>query len=340
MSVLLYNRRYRLMNSRLIGSIFIILFLNMTSCMGQMKLFTDATDPFNEFTLQGEEDGKILIIPVKGIISDIAKEGFLKTEPSIVQDIVSQLKIAEEDSEVKAILFKIDSPGGSVTASDILYHEIKTFKERTDIKVMSVMMNVATSGGYYIALPSDYIMAHPTSITGSVGVIFLRPKVFGLMEKIGVDVSVNTSGKNKDMGSPFRETTEAEQKIFQEMTEQLGNRFLELVVAHRKIDPEIFADISSARVYVAKEALKLGLIDEVGYLSQAIEKARELAELPADSKVVIYRRIEFPDDNLYNSQQTRFGGTGFSVIDLGLPDTSMLNRGGFYYLWPAGIDTQ
>jgi protease-4 len=302
-----------------------------------VKLFTDASDPLKEFVIEGDSEGKVLMIPVFGIISDIPSKGMIFTQPSMVQDIVSQLQLAEKDPEIQAVLFKIDSPGGSVTASDILYHEIKSFKERTGVKVASVIMNVAASGGYYMALPSDLIVSHPTSMTGSVGVIFLQPKFYELMDKIGVGVSANTSGENKDMGSPFRETTDAEEKIFQSLTDSLGKRFIDLVVMHRQISPEAIKDVASARIYLADEALTLGLIDEIGYIDDAISRTKEIADLDENSKVVVYRRVEYPDDNLYNTQ-ARAGSMNSPLIDLGLPDTSFLNRAGFYYLWPSGVD--
>jgi protease-4 len=302
-----------------------------------VKLFTDASDPLKEFVIEGDNEGKVLMIPVFGIISDIPSKGMIFTQPSMVQDIVSQLQLAEKDPEIQAVLFKIDSPGGSVTASDILYHEIKSFKERTGVKVASVIMNVAASGGYYMALPSDLIVSHPTSMTGSVGVIFLQPKFYELMDKIGVGVSANTSGENKDMGSPFRETTDAEEKIFQSLTDSLGKRFIDLVVMHRQISPEAIKDVASARIYLADEALTLGLIDEIGYIDDAISRTKEIADLDENSKVVVYRRVEYPDDNLYNTQ-ARAGSMNSPLIDLGLPDTSFLNRAGFYYLWPSGVD--
>ena len=227
-----------------------------------------------------------------------------------------------------------------MTASDILYHEIVKFKEKTGDKVVAMMMNVAASGGYYIALPSDYIMAHPTTVTGSVGVIFLRPKIYDLMDKIGVSVEADTSGANKDMGSPFRKATEEEDKIFQGLTDQLGQRFISLVVKHRNVDPVSVADISSARIYLAQEALKQGLVDEIGYLSNALDKAKELAGLDRDCKVVVYRREKYPDDNIYNNTQTRFGGGSVSLVDLGLIRSALNYPTGFYYLWPAGIDGQ
>lgn len=325
------------MLKRYIAVLLMIAGLFINGCMfPTIKLFTDASDPLLEFTLSGDEEGKVLLIPVHGIISDFPKRGLIFTEPSMLQDIVSQLRLAEEDSEIKAVLFKIDSPGGSVTASDVLYNEIKLFKERTGVKVTALIMNVAASGGYYMALPADYIIAHPTSITGSIGVIFLQPKLYGLMDKIGVAVKVTTSGDKKDMGSPFRESTEAEDAIFQSLTDSLGKRFIDLVVENRKVSPEAINDISTARIYLADEAYELGLIDEVGYIDDAIARTKEQAGLDENSKVVVYRRVEYADDNLYNTQM-QAGGVKYPLIDLGIPDTSMLSRGGFYYLWPAGI---
>ncbi|MCD6585664.1 MAG: signal peptide peptidase SppA [Desulfobacteraceae bacterium] len=320
---------------------YILLFiagLLINGCMfPTVKLFTDASDPLKEYVLEGDETEKVLMIPVYGIISDIPNKGIIFTEPSMVQDIVSQLRLAEADPDIKAVLFKIDSPGGTVTASDILYHEIKSFKERTGIKVTVEIMNVAASGGYYMALPADFIMAHPTSVTGSVGVIFLQPKFYELMDKIGVGVTASTSGKNKDMGSPFRKATDAEAKIFQGLTDSLGKRFVDLVIEHRKIGPDAVENISTARIYLADEALMLGLIDEIGYINEAISRTKELAGLDENSQVVVYRRVEYPDDNLYNTQ-SRYGALKSPLIDLGLPDISILNRAGFYYLWPSGVD--
>jgi protease-4 len=197
------------------------------------------------------------------------------------------------------------------------------------------MMGVAASGGYYISLPADYILAHPTTITGSIGVIFMRPKVTGLMHKIGIGMDVSKSGVNKDIGSPFRPATAEEEKIFQDLTDRLGVRFIDLVAKHRKLDPAIIAEIATARIYLASEALELGLVDEIGYLENAVLQAKKLAQLPEDAKVVVYRRTEYPDDNIYNTS-TRYGGGELSVISVELlPDALNQFRTGFYYLWPV-----
>ncbi len=276
------------------------------------------------------------MIPVKGTISDSSKDLSLSRKPSMVQTIVSQLRKAEKDKDIKAVILEIDSPGGSVTASDMLYHEIVRFKERSGVKLAAVMMGVAASGGYYIALPADFILAHPTSITGSIGVIFLRPNLSGLMGKIGLEVEVDKSGKNKDMGSPFRKATGEEQQIVQSLIDELAARFLTLVVSHRKLSDETKSKISSARIYAAEDALRLGLVDQVGYLDDAIKKTAQMTGLPENPKVVVYRRSEVADDNLYNTTSSKPGILEINVIDLGLTEAIPPLRSGFYYLWLPG----
>jgi protease-4 len=315
---------------------FVIFPLIFVSCAApKIRLFPSQADPLKEFTLEGKADQKVLVIPVRGVISDAPREGFVRTRPSLVQEVVSQLRRAEDDKRVKAVILKIDSPGGSVTASDILFNEILSFKQRTGVKVIVAMMGVAASGGYYISLPADYIIAHPTTLTGSVGVIFLRPKVIGLMDKIGLGVEVNKSGINKDMGMPYRAATAEEKKILQSMTDRLGIRFVDLAAKHRNLDPAVVAKIATARIYLAHEALELGMVDEIGYLDQAISKAKQLAELPDNARVVVYRRTEYPDDNIYNTS-TRYGGGDLSVLSVDfLPESLNQFRTGFYYMWPV-----
>ena len=312
----------------------LIVLLTIGCTAPKIRLFPSQADPLQEHTLEGKADGKVLVIHVRGIISDEPREGFMRSRPSMVQEVVSQLRLAGKDENVKAVIFKIDSPGGSVTASDILYNEIEVFKERTGAKVVAAMMGLTASGGYYISLPADYILAHPTTITGSIGVIFTRPRVTSLMHKVGIDVNVNKSGKNKDIGSPFRAATPEEEKIFQNLTDRLAVRFVDLVVRHRKLEPEIIAEISTARVYLANEALELGLVDEIGYLDKAVRQAKKIAGLPENAKVVVYRRTEYPDDNLYNTA-TRYDEGHGSLVSFELPVSLNHMRTGFYYLWPA-----
>jgi protease-4 len=317
-----------------------LILMMVTACSGpRIKLFSDTIDPLKEFTLEGSGTDKILLIPVNGLISDRPKKGLIHTSASLVEQIVSQINKAEKDKQIKAVLFKINSPGGTITASDLLYHEISSYKERTGTKITVSMMDVATSGAYYISLPADLIMAHPTTVTGSVGVIYLQPKVGGLMDKIGLGVDVKKYGKNKDMGSPFRDSSEEEQKLMQKAVNDFGERFIRLVQKHRKPERQALSEISTARVFLAEEALKLGLVDKIGYLSDAVKESKMLAGISKDARVVVYRRNEFPEDNYYNTAGIASENLNISVINIELPESLSLKTG-LYYLWPGAMSME
>jgi protease IV len=313
----------------------IVLLIALTACSGpQVRLFREAPEPLREFTLEGVGKDKILLIPVTGLISDMPKKGVLHTSPSLVEQIVLQLNKAEKDKQIKAVLLKINSPGGTITASDLLYHEIMSFKEKTGAKIIISMMDIAASGAYYMSLPADKIMAHPTSVTGSVGVIFLQPRVTGLMDKLGLGVDVKKFGKNKDMGSPFRESTEEEQKLLQKAVNDFGERFIRLVQKHRKLDQRALTEIASARIFLADDALKLGLVDNIGYLSDAVKESKKLANVSDDARVIVYRRAEFPEDNYYNVAGVASEDVAISAVNIDLLEPFSL-KAGFYYLWPG-----
>jgi len=308
--------------------------LTGTGCIKpKITLFPDGTEPLKEYVLQGTEKEKILIIPINGFISDSHRDLPFHRKSSMVQEIVSQLNLAAKDKDLKAVILKIDSPGGTVTASDMLYHEIIRFRQRSGARVVAITMGVAASGGYYIALPADYIFAHPTSITGSIGVVFLRPNVSGLMSKIGLEMGIEKSGKNKDMGSPFRRPTEEEQEIVQDLIDDLAGRFLTLVVSHRKLDDQARTSISSARIYTAPDALRLGLVDQIGYMDDAIRKTTSIAGLSEGARVIVYRRTEYPDDNVYGTFSGKPAAPEISLIDPALIESLFPLHSGFYYLW-------
>jgi protease-4 len=314
--------------------LFVLWALFSAGCSGPtIRLFSDSRSPLEEFTLEGEGREKVLVLPVEGKLTDIPDRGWVRTRPSAVQEIAARLEKAKGDEDIRAVLLKIDSPGGTVTASDLIYHEIMAYKEETGNPVAAVIMNMAASGGYYIALAADTIIAHPTSITGSVGVIFLRPGVSDLMARLGVDVRLNKSGKNKDMVSPFRQTTPEEEQMLQTLVNRLGARFLDLVKSHREVTAAQLDEIATARIYLAPDALAAGLIDEIGYLTEAVDRTRALAGLADDGRVVVYRRTEYADDTLYNSRAA--GPDPHPLAGL-LPGASLFpSKTGFYYLWPA-----
>jgi protease-4 len=306
----------------------------MAGCFPSVRLLPDAADPLKEYVLEGQGRDKVVIININGVISDKVHKDFMSREtPSLLQEVIAQFQMAKKDPAVKAVILKIDSPGGTVTASDILYRYITDYKQATGVAVVTAMMNMATSGGYYIALPSDEIIAHPTTVTGSIGVIFMTPKVYTLLDKIGVDITVRTSGKNKDMGSPLRESTKEEEAIFNHLIENFAARFLSLVKKHRGDRGLDLDKVKSARIFTADEAQAAGLIDGIGYLEDAIATARRIAKLPENARVICYRRTAFPNDNIYNTLSTRQGEGTPSLVNLDLFNFLPACSTGFYYLW-------
>jgi len=318
---------------------FLVLLLLTPGCLVanvNTKLFKDYTDPLREFTLSGQGKEKIVLIPITGVISTTPREGFITSAPSPVQEVTAQLDKASADPDVAAVVLEIDSPGGTVTASDIINAEVERFKKKTGDKVVAAMMDVAASGGYYIAAAADRIVAHPTTVTGSIGVIFLRPNISGLMKKIGANVEVTKSGSHKDMGSPFREPTEEENRLFQEIIDEYYGRFVSVVARGRKMDEAAVRRLADGRVYTGKQALETGLVDRIGYLSDAVEEARAAAGLPTEARVVVYRRTRYADDNWYNTATAENGVKEPKLIDLGLDRFLACPRTGFYYLWLPG----
>lgn len=323
------------MHFRLLFILCLSLFL-FTGCAPKVKIFgSQATDPLEEVVVEGKKGDKLALVYLKGFLASQPKQGTFRSTPSQVQELVSALQLAEADEDVKGVVVAIDSPGGTTTASDVLYHEIMNFKQRSGKKVIVTMFDVAASGGYYAALPADWIVAHPTTITGSVGVIFLRPKLHSLFDKIGVDVEVSKSGRDKDMGSPFRPTTDEEIELFDGIIADMAGRFHALVAQHRSIDAEAMETVKTARVFTAKQALDIGLVDQIGYIQDAFAKARELCGMDEESMVVTYRRDIYPNDNPYNTMSA----AGSGKLDLLGVDASfvMPPKAGFYYVWPQGL---
>ena len=192
------------------------------------------------------------------------------------------------------------------------------------------MMGVAASGGYYIAAACDVILAHPTTLTGSIGVISIFPNVEALMSKIGVQVNVIKSGVSKDSGSPFRAMTEAERDVFQRIIDEYYGSFLGAVSRNRKdrIAPEELRKIADGRIYTARQALDLKLIDEIGYFDDAFHKARALASLDA-ARLVSYTDYPKTRTNIYAGQLGDYSPLDTKVLE----SYRSILKSGFYYLW-------
>jgi protease-4 len=280
--------------------------------------------------LQSPAKEKILVVDVEGMISSLAQDGIFNREGDVLSRVYARLQRARQDPSVRGIILRLDTPGGDATSSDILYREVLNFKEKTGLPVVALMMGVAASGGYYVASACDAIIAHPSTITGSIGVISLFPDMEGLLSKVGVDVQVIKSGDLKDAGSPFRGMSEKEQRIFQEIIDELYERFLEVVYEKRKDDLSLeeIRNLADGRVYTAGQALKLKLIDEVGYFDEALERVLGMAKIPA-ARVVAYTYYPKRQTNLYAARMENASPFEQKSLTDVLPSL----RSGFYYLW-------
>ena len=248
--------------------------------------------PLDEETVEGKGTAKILLLDLSGMLSDETFSLSL-TAPAprvpILARVQEELRKAEKDERIKGLVIRINSPGGTMTASDTLYHEIYEFKKRTKMPVIAAIMDVGASGGYYVALAADTIVAHPTSITGSIGVVMLTLNAQGLMEKIGVAPLAIKSGPMKDAGSPFRDLTPEERAVFQGVIDDMYGRFVKLVVQSRKIPETRVREFADGRVYTADQALSLGLVDRIAYLDEALVMAKKAAGVE-EARVVVYHR--------------------------------------------------
>jgi protease-4 len=228
--------------------------------------------------------GKIAVIPVQGIIytDDQTEWG-----TSMVDDIKNALQTALEDDSVKAVVLAVNSPGGEVTASDIIYHEVLKVQKKKPVVV--AMTSLAASGAYYIACAADWIVANETTFTGSIGVIIQSLNYEGLFDKVGLDAVVFKSGKFKDMLSGSRPMTPEEQAYVESMVMQVYERFLGIVSQARNLPADGLRDtFADGRIITGKDAKEAGLVDQLGYVEDAYDKARALANAP-EAGVIRYQ---------------------------------------------------
>ncbi|HJU06416.1 MAG TPA: signal peptide peptidase SppA [Nitrospiraceae bacterium] len=290
-----------------------------------------APGPLEEKRLSGTGKEKVLLMDLSGLISS-QESGGLVDHPNMVAQIKEELTRASEDPNLKALVVRINSPGGTVTASDIIYHELRAFRQKRGIPVIASIMDVGASGGYYVAVAADKIVVHPSSVTGSLGVIMMTMNARGLLEKIGLQANTVTSGPKKDMGSPFRAMTDEERAIFQGLITSFYERFLAVIREGRhNLSTDDIRKLADGRVYTGEQASALGLVDYIGYLDDAIELAKREAGL-TEAKVVTYRRPGEYRNNIYS----QFLGGGGGLSALANFDLLSMVRGGtpqFMYLW-------
>lgn len=313
------------------SSFLLVLFvwLLMQGCTFNFPLFP-GPGPLQETQVGGTGKAKVVLIEVSGVISSQDREGFMPA-PNLIASVKEQLTRAAQDDNVKAVVLRINTPGGTVTASDIIHHELKTFKASRKIPVVASIMDVGASGGYYIASAADTVLAHPSSVTGSIGVIMLTINARGLLEKVGIEATAVTSGPRKDMGSPFRTMTQEERAIFQGLIDSFYQRFLNVVQEGRpQLQMDQIKKLADGRIYTGDQAKAAGLVDEVGYLEDAIDVAKKKVGI-AEARVVMYKRPGEYSNNVYSRFVTPGPLAGLADFDL-----MSIVRGGtpqFMYLW-------
>ncbi|MFZ2655736.1 MAG: signal peptide peptidase SppA [Victivallales bacterium] len=278
---------------------------------------------------------KIVVIDIRGVIMN-ADGTFYQVANS--SKICEELEQARRDDKVKAVILRLDTPGGEVTAADMIHHKVLQLRGE-DKKVIACMESVAASGGYYIAVGCDYIIAHRLTTTGSIGVIIETTNYQKLFNKLGLQSEVYKSGEMKDMLNGARPRTEAEKELVQDIIQEVYNEFVEIVAEGRKsknITAEKIktTEIGDGRIFSGKKAKELGLVDELGFFEDALFKANDMAKLDRNYKVVTYKRVFSLGDIFLGSKAAD------NKIRIDVPGmkswTNMVEPGKFYLL-PSGL---
>ncbi len=275
---------------------------------------------------------KIVVIGVDGMIANAASGGLLGSGENPVSKFKQELDKAADDDCVKAVVLRINSPGGTVSGSDAMYQMVQRFKAKTHKPVIASAQEVDASGAYYLSCAADKIVAQPTSLVGSIGVIFESFDVEGTLAKLGIAPITYKSAEHKDIGSPFRKPTPDEDVILQGLIDESYVRFQGIVKENRKTiagSPD-YKIITDGRVFSGDTAMRLGLVDQTGLLEDAIDLAKTMAKAK-DAEVVIYTRPQGYSGSIYATTETPVPKS--NVTTLQLPEAATVLPAGFYYLW-------
>lgn len=280
---------------------------------------------------------RILVVPIHGPLALPGEEGGLgpAREGAVVR-AGRDLRRALQDPKVKAVILHVNTPGGGVTASDLLRQEVEAFR-KTGRPVVVYAESLNASGGYYVSTAADWIVSNPTTVTGSIGVIAMYFNVEGLLGKVGVEETTFKSGAHKDMTGLFRKISPEEGQIFQGIVNALYDRFVDCVVAGRgKLTRERVKELADGRVYTAAQCLENGLADQVGYLEDAAAKAKSLAGLKGDVRLVSYERVhQGLVIEILNLKDPGQEAARRPALELSVQAGGLLGgrTPGFYYLW-------
>lgn len=242
----------------------------------------------------------IAVLDVNGTIVSGETGPFDTSAVAASGDLLPLIHQAAADTDVRAILLRVNSPGGSVVPSDEIYHALK----QSGKPVVVLMGDLAASGGYYISMAAEYIVANPHTLTGSIGVISQFPDAHGLLEKLGVQFTTIKSGEVKDIGSPYRPMTEAEQALWQRIVNETYDGFVDIVAEGRGLPVKDVLAIADGRVFTGSQALELKLIDALGYEDEALAKAADLGGIQGTPRVIRLRTAQ----SLWSLLSSRMSG--------------------------------
>ncbi len=284
---------------------------------------------------------RVAMIDVTGLLVSVNRTGLLSQGDNPLSDLSEKLEAAANDRRVRAVILRINSPGGTVTASDAMYREVMRFKKETHKPVVVLMMDVAASGGYYVACAGDHLMAYPTSITGSIGVIAQTVSFKAGLDMIGIRSESFTSGPNKDAGSPLAQMSDSHREVFRGMIDDFYGRFVGIVKQHRsKLTEEQLTWATDGRIVTGTQALEVGLIDELGDLRSAFAAAQQRAGIN-DAELIVYHRPLRYMGSPYATAKTSENGNQISsgvtvnLAQINLPELLSGGPTGFYYLWDS-----
>jgi protease-4 len=313
--------------------------LSLTGCFNGLLLTpTYVGGPVKETVVTDAEHwcchNKVVLIDVDGLIINARSSSLLGSGENPTSLFRERLDAAAQDKHVKAVVLRINSPGGAVTASDIMYQDLLRFRAETGKPVIACMMDIAASGGFYLAMACDRIYAHPTTVTGSIGVIMSLYNASGLFSMLGVKSDPIKSGPNKDIGNPGRPMTDEERGILQHMITGFYDQFVQVVVKGRpELTEERVRALADGRVYTGVEAKKLGLVDEIGYLDDAIQAAIDMACI-RDAKVVAYDKCDGYRGSIYAAMPRIPSEIN---VKLDIPGLGSTPGAAFMYLWEPGL---
>jgi protease-4 len=248
---------------------------------------------------------KIAIVRVEGVIFNS-------------KEIISQLKKYQSNPTVKAIVLRVNSPGGGVGPAQEIHELIRQIARKKEKKILVSMGSVAASGGYYIACPAEKIVANPGTITGSIGVIMEFPNIQELFKKVGLDTVVVKSGKFKDIGSPIRTMSEEEKRLLQGMIDDVYTQFVRAVAEGRNLPVERVRKLADGRIFSGKQAKEFGLVDELGGLEHTVQLAAKLTGLEKKAFIRLEEKERFNLSELLNGISRIFGLVGMSESTISL----------------------